>query len=251
MSQKRMFDRAIIDTDRFMDLPVSAKALYFLLGMEADDEGFVSYKKVLRIHGGSEDDAKILVAKNFLISFPSGVVVITDWNTNNWLDNRRIKSTEYQAEKKLIVLTDNKKYELSTRSASIEEYRVEESSIEESNANQQILEFKDDVTVNREQEADASPSQIAKDFFNNPESEYILKVITWLTEKGYNESIVKKELSKFISYWTEKNKSGKKQRWELKETFEVNRRLVTWFGKFNSNNLFSNQGRQAVDLDNI
>ena len=121
-----MFDRAIIDTDRFMDLPMTAKAMYFLLGMEADDEGFVSYKKVLRIHGGAEDDVKVLIAKNFLISFPTGVVVITDWNTNNWLDTRRIKSTEYQNEKKLIALTSDKKYVLSNGLASIEESRGEE-----------------------------------------------------------------------------------------------------------------------------
>lgn len=122
-----MFDRAIIDTDRFMDLPMTAKALYFLLGMEADDEGFVSYKKVLRIHGGAEDDVRVLIAKDFLINFPTGVVVITDWNTNNWLDNRRIKETEYQNERKQLVLTKNKKYELSDGSASIEQSRVEQS----------------------------------------------------------------------------------------------------------------------------
>lgn len=78
-----MFDRAIIDTDRFMDLSMSSKALYFLLGMEADDEGFVSYKKVMRAHGGNEDDIKVLTAKGFLIQFESGVVVITDWHKNN------------------------------------------------------------------------------------------------------------------------------------------------------------------------
>ena len=121
MAMKRMFDRAIIDTDRFMDLPMTAKAIYFLLGMEADDEGFVSYKKVLRIHGGNEDDVKVLLTKNFLIGFPTGVVVITDWNTNNWLDIRRIKSTEYQNEKKLLSLTPDKKYVLSNGLASIEE----------------------------------------------------------------------------------------------------------------------------------
>lgn len=110
MAQKRMFDKAIIDTDKFMDLSMTAKAMYFLLGMEADDEGFVSYKKVLRIHGGNEDDVKILVAKNFLLQFPSGVVVITDWNANNYLDRNRIRPTEYQTEKDLLALTDTKRY---------------------------------------------------------------------------------------------------------------------------------------------
>jgi F0F1-type ATP synthase epsilon subunit len=126
MAQKRMFDKAIIDTDRFIDLSVSAKALYFLLGMEADDEGFVSYKKVMRVHGGNEDDIKILIAKGFVIIFDSGVIVITDWHSNNWLDSRRIKRTQYQDERKLIVLTKNDKYVLSKGLASIEENRIEE-----------------------------------------------------------------------------------------------------------------------------
>lgn len=130
MAQKRMFDRAIIDTDRFMDLSMSAKALYFLLGMEADDEGFVSYKKVMRIHGGNEDDVKILVVKNFLIAFESGVVVITDWNKNNWLDDRRTKPTEYKKERDLLVLTEEKEYVLSTCLVRGEERRVEERSID-------------------------------------------------------------------------------------------------------------------------
>ena len=121
-----MFDKAIIDTDRFIDLSVSAKALYFLLGMEADDEGFVSYKKVMRVHGGNEDDIKILIAKGFVIIFDSGVIVITDWHSNNWLDSRRIKRTQYQDERKLIVLTKNDKYVLSKGLASIEENRIEE-----------------------------------------------------------------------------------------------------------------------------
>jgi hypothetical protein len=131
MATKRMFDKAIVDTDRFMDMQMSAKALYFLLGMEADDEGFVSYKKVMRVHGGNEDDLKVLAVKEFVIVFPSGVVVITDWNKNNWLDSRRIKPTEYQKEKNLIALTSDNRYLLSNRLASIEERRGEENNSRE------------------------------------------------------------------------------------------------------------------------
>lgn len=124
-----MFDRTIIDMDKFIDLPMSSKALYFLLGMEADDEGFVSPKKILRVHGGSEDDIKILIAKQMVIPFESGVVVITDWYDNNWLDARRTKPTQYQKEKKLLYLTRNKKYVLSNSEASIEEKSIEEKRI--------------------------------------------------------------------------------------------------------------------------
>lgn len=133
MAQKRMFDRAIIDTDRFMDMSMSTKALYFLLGMEADDEGFVSYKKVMRIHGGNDDDIKVLQAKNFIIKFDSGVVVITDWNANNYLDKSRIKATEYQTEKEQLALTDTRRYVFNNGLTLVkpEEYRVEEKSIEQ------------------------------------------------------------------------------------------------------------------------
>lgn len=146
MAQKRMFDRAVIDTDKFMDLPVSAKALYFLLGMEADDEGFVSYKKVIRIHGGNEDDIKVLEAKNFVIKFNSGVVVITDWRKNNWLDSRRIKSTEYVTEKELLAISKDNQYVLSKRLADV---KPEENSIEENRTEQNSISSEQSSQVNK------------------------------------------------------------------------------------------------------
>ena len=127
-----MFDKSIIETDSFMDLSLTSKALYFLLGMEADDEGFVSPKRVLRIYGGSEDDVKVLIAKSFLIAFESGVVVITDWKRNNWLDSRRIKETEYTKEKNLLIESESGKYALLSgglASARLEENRIEEKRI--------------------------------------------------------------------------------------------------------------------------
>lgn len=87
-----------------------SKALYFLLGMEADDEGFVSPKRVLRIYGGNDDDLKILIAKQFVIPFKSGVVVITGWHDNNYLDKNRRKPTKYQEERKLLTLTEDRQY---------------------------------------------------------------------------------------------------------------------------------------------
>lgn len=102
MARKRMFDNEIISQDSFVDLPSEAKALYFLLGMEADDEGFVAPKKILRWHNISLDSLKLLIAKEYLIPFESGVVVITDWKRNNYLDKNRINETIYTEEKKLI-----------------------------------------------------------------------------------------------------------------------------------------------------
>lgn len=108
-----MFDKAIIDTDKFADMPMSTKGLYFLLGMEADDRGFVSPRRVMRMHGGSEDDLKILAAKQYILYFESGVIVITDFNKNNYLDINRIKETEFIDELRTLELVD-KKYRFST-----------------------------------------------------------------------------------------------------------------------------------------
>ena len=151
MARKRMFDSEIINQDSFLDLPMEAKALYFLLGMEADDEGFVSPRKVLRLHGGSNDSLKILVAKQFVIPFNTGVVVITDWKRNNYLNKNKLKETIYQEEKKQLIFNQvTERYELIEVSnsngltkvktefnnslTSIEENRVVESSIEENSS---------------------------------------------------------------------------------------------------------------------
>lgn len=145
-----MFDRAIIETDSFLDLPVSAKAMYFLLGMEADDSGFVSPKRIMRVYGGTDDDVKVLIAKNYIIPFESGVVVITHWHQNNWLDSRRTKETQYTLEKNSLTLTANGKYVLSKRLASIEENRIEENRIElsEEERIQKLKEIKNNVMSN-------------------------------------------------------------------------------------------------------
>jgi len=41
---------------------------------------------------------------------------------------------------------------------------------------------------------------------------------------NYNNSTCKD----FISYWTEKNKSGKKMKFEMEKTFDINRRMKRW-----------------------
>ena len=140
MASKRMFDKEVINTDGFLDLPMEAKALYFLLGMEADDEGFINPKKVIRLYGGTEDSVKILILKGFIIPFESGVVVITDWKRNNWLDKRRIKETIYLDEKSMINYNEmTNKYEyLASAKQMLRENRIEENSIEENSIDSSI-----------------------------------------------------------------------------------------------------------------
>ena len=95
-----MFSKEVIGSDMFLDLPVSSRELYFQLGMYADDDGFVAPKKVIRMVGASDDDVKVLISKQFLIPFESGVIVIKHWKENNYIQSDRYNPTVYQSEYK-------------------------------------------------------------------------------------------------------------------------------------------------------
>ena len=106
-----MFAKTIIDSDAFLDMAMSAQALYFHLSMRADDEGFVNNpKKIQRMVGAAEDDLKVLRAKRFIIAFESGIVVIKHWKIHNYLQKDRCKPTVYQAERNLLTIKENKSY---------------------------------------------------------------------------------------------------------------------------------------------
>lgn len=111
MAQRRMFNKDIVRSDAFLDMPVSSQLLYFQLGMEADDDGFVGNSKlVVRIAGAGDDDFKILLSKRFLLPFSSGVVVIKHWKINNYIQNDRYHETRYKEEKDGLFIKDNGSY---------------------------------------------------------------------------------------------------------------------------------------------
>lgn len=113
MARKRMFDLEIVDTDLFLEMPQSTQNLYFHLGMRADDDGFVSNpKKIIRTIGANDDDLKILLTKQFIIPFESGIVVIRHWKLNNYLRKDRYVETIYKEEKKQLSEDENGVYNL-------------------------------------------------------------------------------------------------------------------------------------------
>ena len=113
MAERRMFAKTIIDSDAFLDMPLSAQALYFHLSMRADDDGFVNNpKKIQRMIGSTNDDYKLLIAKSFVLEFESGVIVIKHWRINNYIQKDRYKETVYTEEKDLLTLKDNGAYTL-------------------------------------------------------------------------------------------------------------------------------------------
>ncbi len=115
MANRRMFSLDVVDTDIFLDLPISSQALYFHLGMRADDDGFVSSpKRVTSMIGANQDDLKLLIAKGFIIALEDGIIVIRHWKQNNYIQNDRRKNTIYQ--RQLAALTvNNGIYEVDTQ----------------------------------------------------------------------------------------------------------------------------------------
>jgi hypothetical protein len=108
-----MFAKTIIDSDAFLDMPLSTQALYFHLSMRADDDGFINNpKKIQRMIGCCDDDLKLLLVKNFIFAFESGVVVIKHWKIHNLIRSDRYKATVYQEEKAQLNVKDNKAYTL-------------------------------------------------------------------------------------------------------------------------------------------
>lgn len=108
MAQRRMMSLKIIDTDLFLEMPISARLLYYDLCMRADDDGFVSSpKKIQKMTGCSEDDLKLLMAKQFIIPFETGICVIKHWKIHNYIRTDRYQETEYKQEKQMLETVDN------------------------------------------------------------------------------------------------------------------------------------------------
>lgn len=107
MANKRMFSLDVVDTDLFLEMPTTTQALYFHLGMRADDDGFVSSpKKIAKLSNCTMDDLKILISKGFVIPFESGIVVITHWKVNNYIPKDRYHETINKNEKKQLSVFD-------------------------------------------------------------------------------------------------------------------------------------------------
>ena len=111
MAERRMFAKSIVLSDAFLDMPMSARCLYFTLGMLADDDGFVGNpKSIMRQCGASQDDMLVLLQKRFVLGFETGIIVIKHWRMNNYLQNDRHKTTTYIEELKTLEIDDKGAY---------------------------------------------------------------------------------------------------------------------------------------------
>ena len=113
MAERRMFTGKITESDVFLEMPLSSQCLYFHLCMYADDEGFVKNpKRIQRMIGATDDDFRVLNAKNFVLRYESGIIVIKHWKMHNLIRKDRFHPTEYTEEKSMLYIKENGAYTL-------------------------------------------------------------------------------------------------------------------------------------------
>ena len=105
-----MFSPDIVGSDAFLEMPTTSRELYFQLGMYADDDGFVSPRKIMRMVGASDDDLKMLIAKRFVLPFENGVIVIKHWRMNNYIRKDIYKPTRYLEQRNSLLIKENGAY---------------------------------------------------------------------------------------------------------------------------------------------
>lgn len=111
MAEKRMFSQKIVTSDAFLDMPMSARCLYFMLGMSADDDGFVGNpKSIMRQCGCSMEDLELLMENRFILGFESGVVAIKHWRINNTIRCDRYHATTYVKEMSSLIVNEKNAY---------------------------------------------------------------------------------------------------------------------------------------------
>lgn len=113
MAERRMFAKTIIDSDAFIDMPATARLLYYDLSMRADDDGFINNpKKIIRMTSASDDDLNVLIAKKFVIPFEDGIVVIKHWLIHNYIRKDTYNETLCKEQKSMLIVDENKVYKL-------------------------------------------------------------------------------------------------------------------------------------------
>lgn len=95
MAQRRMFNKSITNSSKFLKMPMSSRLLYYDLGMNADDDGFVEHFMVLRMTGATEQDLGVLEINGLVKIFDENVLWIKDWKENNYIRNDRYVPSKY------------------------------------------------------------------------------------------------------------------------------------------------------------
>lgn len=212
-----MFAKTIVLSDAFLDMPLSARCLYFTLGMFADDEGFVnSPKGIMRQCGASQDDMNILLARKFLLMFESGVIVIKHWRINNYLRNDRFQETKYVEERDSLVVDENGSYTLGIPSMGIP--NIDKDSIGKNSIDKDI--YIDEPKPPKEQKhkhgeyqkvllTDKEFTKLADDYGVEMRDRAIKFLDAYIEEKGYKSKSHNLAIRRWVIDAVQKNQKPK------------------------------------------
>lgn len=200
MAERRMFAKNVIDSDIFLDMPLSTQALYFHLAMRADDDGFVNNpKKISRMIGADDDSLKLLCIKKFLIPFENGVVVIRHWKVHNYIRKDTYKETAYKAEKAQLYVDDSDQYNIRdgtvTEVSQVRDVTVDGSLTQDRIGKDRIGKDRIDIDSGKPQKhkhgefkhvllTDDEYSKLCKDYGQDIADKYIQKVDEYCEMKG-------------------------------------------------------------------
>ncbi|MCP1276284.1 conserved phage C-terminal domain-containing protein [Leuconostoc citreum] len=212
MAQRRMFSKEITTSDTFVDMPMSSQLLYFHLGMEADDEGFIGNAKMLsRAYGANSDDLALLKAKGFIIMFENGVSVVKDWNLNNKIRKDRMKPTIYRSEKSLLNVDIDGSYFIDNQMATISQPDVNQMSAQDRLGKDRLGKDSKDI-LSGSDELDHVPYKEIVDYLNEKTgSKYrssgskTKSLIKARTNEGFNLDDFKTVIEKKAKEWSGTN----------------------------------------------
>lgn len=199
MAERRMFSKTIIDSDLFLDMPLSAQALYFHLSMRADDDGFLNNaQKIIRMTNATRNDYDLLLLKRFIIRFEDGICVIKHWRIHNYIRSDRYKPTIYQDKIKRLSIKENKSYVLSEDNTdagipdgyqmdtqvSIEKDKLDKSRTGEERVNKDsLLEYEENHNILSEHDYEVVNSDKIKESKNK-----VIKLDKYTSEENCNKS---------------------------------------------------------------
>ena len=255
MKNHRMFSLYVIDSDQFLDMPLSTQATYLHLCMRADDDGFINNpKKIQRMIGASEDDLKLLIAKQFVIPFETGVVVIKHWRMHNYIRKDMYKSSLCVDEKSMIEDAGNGTYQL--RNVSVTD--TSRNTLQERNGNVTLSISKDKI----------SKDKISKGIIDTSCTELSQNSVQDIAEDVpsivLNDGSEWRPTIKDMEEWTElysgvdvKQELGKMRQWcksnpaKRKTARGVRRFVTSWLDRAQNNNhgYYSRPQRQATGAD--
>ena len=213
MAQRRMFSKEITTSDLFVEMPSSSRLLYFDLGMEADDEGFIGNARMLsRAYGASSDDLKLLATKGFIIMFQNGVTVVKDWNLNNKLRKDRIKPTIYTEEKSMLTVDITGSYQLGNQMPTICQPNVNQMSAQDrlgkdrlGKDSKTIMSDKSDVSIPYSEIIEYLNEKTGRSFRNIDANKKLIKA-RW--NDGYKLDDFKTVIDNMVANWSGKEFNG-------------------------------------------